>query len=175
MICYWDKIDSPIGLIYLGATDEGLIYCGNPRENGSDIQDWISTYLPDCILKHESNHILNLAKTQLKAYFSGERRELNVPLKLIGTPFRKTVWQALQTIPYGETRSYGEIAAQIGKPKAPRAVGQANHHNPISYFVPWHRVIGAGGALVGFGGGLDAKAWLLDLEGIEYKKDKNRG
>ena len=99
---------------------------------------------------------------------------LNVPLNLIGTSFRKKVWEALETIPYGETRTYGQIASQIGNPKGPRAVGQANHHNPISYFVPWHRVIGAGGALVGFGGGLDAKSWLLSLEGVDHKYDKDK-
>ena len=173
MICYWDKFDSPIGLIYLAATDEALVYCASTREDGSKIQDWLVKYMPDYTLKEGSNNILKDAKKQLKAYFSGEREILNLPLELIGTEFCKTVWQALQTIPYGETRTYGEIANQIGKPKAPRAVGQANHHNPISYFVPWHRVIGAGGALVGFGGGLDAKSWLLSLEGAEYKYNKN--
>ena len=174
MICYWDKLDSPIGLIYLAATDEGLVYCASPRQSGSGMKDWIAKYLPDCELQEGSNEILNTAKLQLKSYFLGENKILNVPLKLIGTAFRKKVWNALQTIPYGETRTYGEIAIQIGKPKGSRAVGQANHHNPISYFVPWHRVIGTGGALVGFGGGLDAKSWLLSLEGVEHKYDENK-
>lgn len=136
MICYYDKLDSPIGLIDLAATDEGLVYCASPRENGREIHTWLAKYLPDHTLKEGSNTILNTAKEQLKAYFSGESRVLDVPLQLIGTEFRKTVWQALCTIPYGETRTYGEIAAQIGNPKASRAVGQANHNNPISYFVP---------------------------------------
>ena len=174
MICYWDKFESPIGFIYLAASDEGLVYCSNSRENGTDMHRWLSKYLPDCALKEESNDILRTAKDQLRAYFSGERELLSVPLKLIGTDFRKEIWQALQTIPYGETRTYGEIASYIGKPKGPRAVGQANHHNPISYFVPWHRVIGASGALVGFGGGLDTKSWLLSLEGIEHKYDNKK-
>lgn len=136
MICFLDKLDSPIGLIYLAATDEALVYCSNPRQDGLQIHDWIDKYLPNYKLQEGSNDILNNAKSQLKDYFSGENKILDVPIKLIGTPFRKKVWQALQTIPYGETRSYGEIALQIGKPKASRAVGQANHHNPISYFVP---------------------------------------
>ena len=141
MICYWDKIDSPIGWIHLVATDEGLVYCASSRENGprksdSGMEDWINRYLPECTLQEGKNDILETAKSQLKAYFSGESKTLNVPLKLIGTPFRKKVWEALQTIPYGETRTYGQIAYQIQKPKGPRAVGQANHHNPISYFVP---------------------------------------
>ncbi len=136
VICYWDKFDSPIGRVYLAATDEGLVYCSNSKESGREMHSWISKYIPDCTLKEESNDILKAAKAQLKAYFSGEGKSLDVPLKLIGTSFRKEVWDALQTIPYGETRTYGEIASQIGKPKGPRAVGQANHHNPISYFVP---------------------------------------
>lgn len=136
MICYWGKLDSPIGLIYLAATDEGLVYCASSRQNGSEMHDWLVKYLPDCILQEGSNDILNNAKIQLEYYFLGESKTLNVPLKLIGTSFRKRVWEALQTIPYGETRTYGQIASQIGKPKGPRAVGQANHHNPISYFVP---------------------------------------
>lgn len=173
MICYWDKLESPIGFIYLAATDEGLVYCASAREDGSEMHDWLVKYLPDHTLEEESNDILNTAKVQLGEYFSGKSKILDVPLDLIGTEFRKSVWKALQTIPYGETRSYGQIATQIGKPKAPRAVGQANHHNPISYFVPWHRVIGTGGALVGFGGGLDAKSWLLNLEGIDHKYEKN--
>lgn len=136
MICYWDKLDSPIGLIHLAATDEGLVYCASARQNGSDMHDWLVKYMPDCTLQEGSNDILSTAKEQLKAYFFGENRILDVPLKLIGTSFRIRVWEALQTIPYGETRTYGQIASQIGKPKGPRAVGQANHHNPISYFVP---------------------------------------
>lgn len=136
MICYWDKLDSPIGLIYLAATDEGLVYCASAREDGSEMNDWLAKYLPDHTLQEDSNEILTDAKKQLEAYFLGESKTLNVPLQLIGTLFRKSVWEALQTIPYGETRSYGQIASQIGKPKGPRAVGQANHHNPISYFVP---------------------------------------
>lgn len=136
MICYFDKLDLPIGRIYLAATDEGLVYCGNPKQTMSDMHDWLEKYLPDYELKETSNDILNTAKVQLKAYFSGEGKILDVPLKLIGTDFRKTVWEALRTIPYGQTRTYGQIAAQIGKPKGARAVGQANNKNPISYFVP---------------------------------------
>lgn len=136
MICYWDKIDSPIGVIHLAATDEGLVYCASARENGSDMHDWLVKYLPDYELQEASNDILKTAKVQLEAYFLGKDKVLNVPLKLIGTPFRKKVWEALETIPYGETRTYGQIACQIGNPKGPRAIGQANHHNPISYFVP---------------------------------------
>lgn len=141
MICYWDRLDSPIGFIHLAATDEGLVYCASARTDGSresdtGMYDWLEKYLPDYTLKEASTEILDTAKLQLQAYFSGVSKTLDVPLNLIGTEFRKSVWGALQTIPYGETRTYGQIASQIGKPKGPRAVGQANHHNPISYFVP---------------------------------------
>ena len=102
--------------------------------------------------------------TQLDAYFTGKLQEFTVPIKLIGTDFRKKVWAALMTIPYGETISYKELALRIGQPKASRAVGGANNHNPISIIVPCHRVIGANGALVGYGGGLGCKEFLLGLE-----------
>lgn len=141
MICYWNRVDSPIGFIDLAATEVGLVYCASPRQDGAresdtGMHDWLGKYLPDHTIEEGDNHILKTAKKQLQAYFLGESKTLNVPLKLIGTPFRKKVWGALQTIPYGQTRTYGQIASQIGNPKASRAVGQANHHNPISYFVP---------------------------------------
>ena len=109
-----------------------------------------------------------LAETfrQLQLYFDGGLRQFDLPLALEGTDFQKDVWAALTTIPYGETRSYGQIAQQIGRPKACRAVGGANHHNPISIIIPCHRVIGANGTLTGYGGGLDIKEKLLRLEGI---------
>jgi methylated-DNA-[protein]-cysteine S-methyltransferase len=101
---------------------------------------------------------------QLEEYFAGDRTEFDVELDLVGTAFQRRVWAALLTIPYAETRSYGEIAEQIGSPGAFRAVGLANGHNPIGIIVPCHRVIGANGSLTGYGGGLDRKRALLDLE-----------
>lgn len=136
MIYYMDKMESPIGLIHLAATDEAIVYCANPREDGFEMDKWVKKYMPGFQMGKGSNEILEEAKTQLGEYFSSERREFDIPLKLIGTDFRKKVWQALLTIPYGQSRTYGEIAKQIGNPKGSRAIGQANHHNPISYFVP---------------------------------------
>lgn len=101
---------------------------------------------------------------ELEQYFLGDRRSFDIPLSPEGTEFQKLVWNALETIPYGETRSYGEIAALVNSPKACRAVGMANHQNPISILIPCHRVIGANGSLTGYGGGLNKKKWLLDLE-----------
>ncbi len=111
-----------------------------------------------------SDH-LDLAQEQLASYFAGRLRRFAVPLDPRGTPFQRQVWAALAAIPYGETRSYGAVAAAIGQPTASRAVGAANGRNPISIIVPCHRVIGAAGSLTGFAGGLEAKQILLALEG----------
>jgi methylated-DNA-[protein]-cysteine S-methyltransferase len=103
-------------------------------------------------------------RRQMDAYFAGERREFDLPLKLVGTPFQPRVWRELVQIPFGTTISYGELAARVGNPAASRAVGGANGRNPISIIVPCPRVIGAGGTLTGYGGGLENKRWLLDFE-----------
>jgi methylated-DNA-[protein]-cysteine S-methyltransferase len=103
-------------------------------------------------------------RVQLDEYFAGERREFSIPLAMVGGEFELRVWDALQSIPYGETASYGEIAAEIGSPGAARAVGLANGRNPIAVIVPCHRVIGADGSLTGYGGGLERKRLLLELE-----------
>jgi len=108
--------------------------------------------------------LIKKAAAQLDEYFNGKRKVFNLPLKLYGTDFQIDVWKALQNIPFGETRSYGEIARVIGKPKASRAVGMANNRNPIVIIVPCHRVIGHDGSLTGFGGGIELKRRLLELE-----------
>lgn len=116
---------------------------------------------------HEANDspVLLEAQRQLQEYFAGTRHQFTLDLDFTGTDFQKQVWQALLTIPFGETRSYSQIAQQIGNPKAVRAVGAANGRNPISIIAPCHRVIGASGELTGFAGGLQAKQYLLALEG----------
>lgn len=136
MICYYDTLDTAIGTIYLAATDEGLVYCSTPKEAEERLLNWVAKHLPSYSCQPGTNQFIAQAKEQLAAYFAGKSRELNVPLKLIGTPFQQRVWQALTTIPFGETRTYGEIAKQVGCPQGPRAVGQANNRNPISFFVP---------------------------------------
>src|SRR5579871_2890653 len=126
----------------------------------------IDLHPPDDIPGSESlsHPILRQVTDQLRAYFAGELTEFDLPLDLQGTPFQKRVWEELLRIPYGETRSYSFVAGSIGAPKAVRAVGAANGQNPIPIVIPCHRVIGAGGSLTGYGGGLPLKRYLLDLE-----------
>lgn len=118
----------------------------------------------DCGGEEKETPLLKKAAAQLREYFAGKRTEFDLPLAPKGTPFQQKDWQALCTIPYGETRSYKDIAIQIGCPKGCRAVGLANNRNPISIVIPCHRVIGSDGSLVGYGGGLDKKVALLELE-----------
>ena len=116
--------------------------------------------------RNDRNALLVEAVRQLRTYCAGELREFQLPLDMQGTEFQKRVWRQLESIPYGETRSYSQIAEAIGSPQAVRAVGAANGANPIAIVVPCHRVIGAGGKLVGYGGGLPLKKRLLELEGV---------
>ena len=122
------------------------------------------TYEPDRDHWQRDDAAFPDAVEQLEQYFRGERTEFDLELDLVGTTFQRRVWSALLTIPYGETRSYGQIAAQLGAPNASRAVGLANGHNPVGIVVPCHRVIGANGSLTGYGGGLERKRALLDME-----------
>lgn len=118
----------------------------------------------------DTSPLLDAAEAQLREYFAGARRTFDLPLAPHGTAFQQRVWAALRAIPYGETRTYGELAAAIGSPNASRAVGMANHRNPISIVIPCHRVIGANGTLTGYAGGLEIKRKLLALEGINILK-----
>ncbi len=118
----------------------------------------------------DASPLLDAAEAQLREYFAGARRTFDLPLAPHGTAFQQRVWAALRTIPYGETRTYGELAAAIDSPNASRAVGMANHRNPIPIIIPCHRVIGANGTLTGYAGGLEIKRRLLALEGINILK-----
>jgi methylated-DNA-[protein]-cysteine S-methyltransferase len=159
---------SPLGALTLVASERGLaaILWENDRPG--------RVPLGRCI--EDVNYpVLRETRRQLCEYFAGERRVFSLPLHFSGTAFQRSVWQALLGIPYGETRSYGHIARQIGQPRAVRAVGAANGRNPISIVAPCHRVIGTGGRLTGFAGGLAAKAQLLALEGVRiHERDSAR-
>jgi methylated-DNA-[protein]-cysteine S-methyltransferase len=150
-------MDSPVGALKLVAHDHALVAVMWDNEDHKRVR------LAELIEDHQ-HPILLRVKKQLEQYFAGQRQQFDLPLDFQGTDFQQQVWQTLLTIPYGETRSYKEIAVQIGNEKAVRAVGAANGRNPISIIAPCHRVIGSSGALVGFAGGLDKKQILLSLE-----------
>ena len=152
---YYTYMASPIGRLLLTGDDQGLTLISLPedRYRREPAPDWRADEGP-----------FDAALDQLGEYFAGARTDFDLALAPRGTPFQRAVWDALRTIPYGETRSYGEIAGTIGKPTASRAVGAANGSNPLPIVVPCHRVIGSTGKLTGFGGGLETKAALLALE-----------
>ena len=152
---YYCYIETPIGELLLAGDAEALSIIGFPQ--GTMRRD------PESVWIYNEAPFKEVSR-QLLEYFDGKRKSFDVPLALSGTEFQVSVLEALQAIPYGETTSYGAIAKQIGRPKAVRAVGAANGRNPIPIIVPCHRVIGSGGDLTGFGGGLDTKAELLRLE-----------
>ena len=153
---YYHVVGSPIGPILLAGDEDGLKYL-NIRKGKKKIE------VPDSWIENEE--FFREISGQLEAYFSGKLKSFDVKLAPEGTEFQKSVWKALCEIPYGETRTYGEIAKSIGNPKASRAVGLANNRNPIAIIVPCHRVIGANGKLTGYASGLDVKEFLLRLEG----------
>ncbi len=151
-------IESPVGRLKGVASDRGLVAILWSTENPKRVR------LGE--LREDAAHPLLLrAEQELAEYFDGSRRIFNLSLDLRGTPFQKQVWEALLAIPFGETRTYSQLATQLGRPQASRAVGAANGKNPVSIVVPCHRVIGASGALTGFAGGMQAKACLLKHEG----------
>jgi len=151
---HFRSMDSPVGKLTLAGKDGRLMHLRMVDQTYEPSRDG---WKPD-------NEAFPEAVAQLEAYFAGDRTEFRLELDLVGTAFQRRVWEALLTIPYGETRSYGDIARQIGAPGAFRAVGLANGHNPIGIIVPCHRVIGSNGSLTGYGGGLDRKRALLELE-----------
>jgi len=150
-------MESPVGKLRLVASEKGLVAILWEHDNPHPIR---LDDPPD----DDRQPILVETERQLKEYFAGKRQDFSIPLDMRGTPFQKSVWEALMAIPFGETRSYGQVAKQLGRPKAMRAVGAANGRNPIPIVVPCHRVIGSSGELTGFGGGLAAKARLLKIE-----------
>lgn len=157
MTTHYVRIDSPVGPLLLAASDTGMrtIEFHAAKHPVRRSGDW----------RRGDHPLLHRAREQLGEYFAGRRRSFDLPLAPQGTPFQREVWHALTAIPYGKTASYGQLAARIGRPSASRAVGAANGRNPLPIVLPCHRVIGASGALAGFGGGLPVKQFLLELEG----------
>ena len=158
MTATYHDLDTPIGTLRLVGGEDSVDRIDLPnRAAEAPNPAWVASNgaLPAALAK---------AKRQIKEYFAGGRREFDLPLALEGTDFQRRVWAELRRIPFGETISYGELAARVGKPTASRAVGAANGRNPLPVVVPCHRVIGSSGRLVGYGGGLPTKQALLDLE-----------
>ena len=153
---YVMRVDTPVGEMWLVQDGDALTELRLPGDAMPEGEPKETPLLKD-------------AASQLFEYFAGRRARFDLPLKPEGTEFRRAVWAALLKIPAGETASYGDIARAIEKPKASRAVGSANHFNPLPVFIPCHRIIGSGGALVGYGGGLNLKEKLLALEAKYYK------
>jgi methylated-DNA-[protein]-cysteine S-methyltransferase len=164
-VAYWRMPCSPVGPLLLAASERGVALLEfdrgvfPPRNRYFEAAAW-----------KEANSELRLVVHELEQYFAGQRRQFSFSLDLRGTGFQRRCWQALLDIPFGETRTYAEIAKQVGQPHAFRAVGMANHDNPVAIVVPCHRVIASDGTLGGYGGGLPAKRWLLELEGVKFEE-----
>lgn len=158
MTLSYKTIDSPVGKLKLVASDKGLVAVLWEKEKPNRVR------LGE-VEKRGSHPVLINAERQIAEYFARKRRSFSVPIDMRGTLFQRQVWEALLAIPFGSTKSYGDLAKQVGRPQAARAVGAASGKNPISIIVPCHRLVGSTGNLTGFAGGLDAKARLLELEG----------
>lgn len=158
---YWEVLESPLGPLYIAASEEGLCRI----DLGVEREDFLRQLGPQVRVVHDPA-VVEPIVAQLRAYFAGERREFDLPLDLRSlTPFQVSVLQAIRRIPAGTVWTYGQVAQAVGRPRASRAVGQALARNPIPIVIPCHRVIASDGSLGGYGGGLDNKRWLLQLEG----------
>lgn len=166
MKLYYDEIDSPVGPLMLIVNEDGIalrIDFGTKEELDEKINRWLKRYFEEPVVIHDPARLKSI-KEELDAYFNEGRQEFTFTYQFYGTDFQKQVWEALFTIPYGETKTYKDIAAAIHNPKAVRAVGGAVNKNPFSIMAPCHRVIGIDGKMVGYGGGLDKKEFLLKHE-----------
>ncbi|MFC4401888.1 methylated-DNA--[protein]-cysteine S-methyltransferase [Gracilibacillus xinjiangensis] len=162
---YYTEMVSPIGMLTLVGDHDTILAMefGEFEKNQEKLLKWCKKYNLPTLLEYDSN-ILKDVQHQLSEYFRGDRSQFSIKYKLFGTEFQKKVWNALISVPYGETWSYKQLAEKIDSPKALRAVGGANNKNPVSIIIPCHRVIGANGRLVGYGGGIEKKTYLLELE-----------
>jgi methylated-DNA-[protein]-cysteine S-methyltransferase len=164
---FYSRMNSPAGPLLIGVSETALLALefdrGLPQAIAGDPVEW----------RHSPERTADV-RSQLEQYFAGKRKKFALHLDLRGTDFRKRCWEQLLRIPYGETQTYGEIARAVGCPEGSRAVGQANHYNPIAIIVPCHRVLATGKRLGGYGGGLPVKAMLLKLEGAEFREEQQQ-
>jgi O-6-methylguanine DNA methyltransferase len=162
-IVHTARVDTPIGTLRLASTSAGLAYVELPHADGRGFRGWLQRVAPEakCVEGYAPNR---QAIREIEEYLAGKRVAFELPLDLRGTPFQLEVWSTLRDNPYGATRSYADIAREVGRPSAVRAVGAANGANPLSIVVPCHRVIASDGRLQGYGGGVSLKAKLLAME-----------
>ncbi len=159
------SVATPIGRVRLAANAKGLVRVELPGPNAElRMKVWLALRFPDASIRSGVNPILRKAAAQLEGYFTAGLTGFSLPLQLVGTPFQMLVWRAVAAIPFGETRTYRDVAETIGRSRAVRAVGAAQAANPLPLVVPCHRVIGSDGSLTGYGGGMETKRWLLDHE-----------
>ncbi|WP_433943015.1 methylated-DNA--[protein]-cysteine S-methyltransferase [Paenibacillus sp. SN-8-1] len=160
---YWARFEHDNWNVYMAATSNGLCYIGSDHKPYEEMADWVSRRFPGSTLIRD-DATMQPYVTELREYLQGERKQFDAPCDCKGTPFQVAVWNALCEIPYGETRSYSDIALLIQRPASVRAVGTAIGANPVLISIPCHRVIGKNGSLTGYRGGLEMKTKLLDLE-----------
>lgn len=174
---YIGGVQTPLGKFIMASNEKGIIKLSLPSERETDFMGELERLFgKSCIVDEDTSGLRNPINERLKEelleYLGGMRKNFTIPLDLNGTPFQKRVWNELLKIPYGKIKSYGQIARELGKPKAARAVGMANNRNPVPILVPCHRVVGSDGSLVGYGGGLEFKKFLLELEGVRFSGDR---
>lgn len=174
---YVGRVQTPLGIFIMASNEKGVIKLSLPSERETDFIGELEklygkSYILDEDISCLYSPINKRLKEELLEYLGGRRKNFTVPLDLNGTSFQKKVWNELLKIPYGKVKSYGQIARELGKPKAARAVGMANNRNPVPILVPCHRVVGSDGSLVGYGGGLEFKKFLLELEGVRFSGDR---
>ncbi|RIV23203.1 methylated-DNA--[protein]-cysteine S-methyltransferase [Alicyclobacillaceae bacterium I2511] len=160
---YWSVLEHQDWTLHLAATNSGLCCITLPSESLDSLMEWIHRHIPNADILRDDEALRPYAQ-QLHEYFAGYRTEFTLALDLRGTPFQRSVWLQLKSVPYGETASYSDLAQGVGRPTAVRAVGAANGANPLPIVLPCHRVIGKNGQLTGYRGGLDVKERLLRLE-----------
>lgn len=161
---YWSSIDSTVGLMYIASTEKGVCRITLPGQSKKDFMDWVDRQAKGGVVKESPARHRKIAD-ELDRYFNRKLVRFQTRFDLIGTPFQKKVWRELKKVTYGTTISYGQLAERIGDPAASRSVGHANGANPLPIVYPCHRIIGSNGDLVGYGGGVKMKEFLLRLEG----------
>lgn len=166
---YWSMLNEGNWELYAAVSEQGICYIGGQHESFDHLREWAANRYPQAMLERDDERLRPYMK-ELMEYLHGDRKVFAMPLDIQGTPFQRAVWKTLCEIPYGETRTYSEIAAHVQKPKAARAVGSAIGANPILITIPCHRVIGKSGQMTGYRGGLDMKKRLLQVEHLYTEK-----